>query len=340
MYITFVLSKKQIHLLVALITVISAILASAYFSSSNTAHHENPEENNTYVDTEVGRLDADFFKMTHEENMWEGVNVAYGPNQTVEFEGIPGEDNRYDNVTWQYKTNSFGLRDSPIKEEKPELRVLILGNSHTLGQSVEYGERYSDILGEKLNEDFEGDVEVINAGIDLAGMIDHYIFVTSIGMELNPDVVIIGDIAPGTDISRAENKKMTKKVEDRSNGENTSASLINRVTSEIGNKYQESRNLWSKDGDILNYLDKTYKHLEKQDKELIISCSRVCHSNIHSWSENKGTELVGYPTQFRENNSHIYRYGDGHLNSKGHSVVAENIYRTINWDQIYEKYNN
>lgn len=324
--------NKHIFLLIITVLFVTTLSLSLFMLGNND---QQSYEENKFIDTEVGSFEVDFFKMSHKKNIWEGVTVPYDPNQTVEFVGKPGQDGGYNNNTWVYETNSIGLRESEIKKEKPELRILLLGNSDTLGQGVKHGERYSDLLEEELTDSQKGEAEVINAGIDLAGMIDHYIFVTSIGMEIEPDLVIIGDIVPGTDMSRAERKKMTNEIEQRSYGENTPGSMINRITSNIGNKYEESHNLWTEDGDILKYLNKTYNHLNSNDIDLIISCSKPCNSNIHAWSENKETSVIESPPEFEEKNKSFYRYEDGHLNEKGHRIVAENIYRNTDW-KLYQ----
>ncbi len=114
--------------------------------------------------------------------------------------------NAYPPVT--VKTNSLGLRNPEIQIPKPEgvKRVLFVGDSFTMGWGVKEPDtfvRRSESLLQKKQLPF--DVETINAGFTASGPSGYYIFLKYFGLDLEPDIVVIGffignDITARTDV--------------------------------------------------------------------------------------------------------------------------------------------
>lgn len=90
------------------------------------------------------------------------------------------------------KTNSLGLRDEEISENKGnEFRILSLGESTTFGLWVKEEETYSAIL-EGMMENIAGSpLRVINAGIPGYTLFQGYVYLVHRGIELLPDAVMI-----------------------------------------------------------------------------------------------------------------------------------------------------
>ncbi len=90
-----------------------------------------------------------------------------------------------------YKINSSGLRGPDIKEDKPELRILALGNSCTFGWGVPYQQTWVASL-HSLIENKTGMVsEVICAGVPGYSSHQGKIFFKNELLELDPDIVLI-----------------------------------------------------------------------------------------------------------------------------------------------------
>ena len=97
--------------------------------------------------------------------MWRYSNLLKrkSPNEVMDFEHQKNKKAKLQNV--EIRINNMGLRGEDISELKTtKRRILFLGGSITLGWGVE--EEY--VLTSKLQkmfDDFDLDVEVLNAGI-------------------------------------------------------------------------------------------------------------------------------------------------------------------------------
>jgi len=95
-------------------------------------------------------------------------------------------------------TNSLGLRDKEYAVPKPPgtYRIMVLGDSVTLGWGVEEGSCYAKRLEALLNENLSGKThvryEVINAGVGNYGTVQEWAYFKEEGRELDPDMVIVG----------------------------------------------------------------------------------------------------------------------------------------------------
>ena len=95
------------------------------------------------------------------------------------------------------KINSKGLRDKEYDYNKPEgiKRIIVLGDSFTWGYGVEAKDRFTEILNNKLPDNYE----VINMGVSGYGTDQELLTLEREGLKYNPDLVVVG-FHPGTDL--------------------------------------------------------------------------------------------------------------------------------------------
>lgn len=109
------------------------------------------------------------------------------------------------NATTRYRTGDFdtvvrinaaGLRDREHQEARAPgtYRILILGDSFTMGLGVNLEEAYPSLLEKTLNETRRGPVgfEVINAGVDGYGTEQEFLYLQELALRYRPDLVVVG----------------------------------------------------------------------------------------------------------------------------------------------------
>ena len=95
------------------------------------------------------------------------------------------------------KINDLGLRGEniQIKKSQGSYRILMLGDSFTMGHGVKEDETFSVILEQNLNSHYtmgkRKQFEVINGGVDSYTPLLSYLLLTKILPPLNPDMVIL-----------------------------------------------------------------------------------------------------------------------------------------------------
>ena len=100
--------------------------------------------------------------------------------------------------TSSIKINSEGLRDReyPKTKDPKTFRILVLGDSFTLGLGVNIEESYPKVLETMLNQSSKGSgartYEVINAGVDGYGTEQEYLYLQELLQRYEPDLVIVG----------------------------------------------------------------------------------------------------------------------------------------------------
>ena len=90
-----------------------------------------------------------------------------------------------------YHINSSGFRGPEISEDKPELRILALGNSCTFGWGVPYHEIWVSSLQNLIEEETGMHSEVICAGVPGYSSHQGKILFENELLELDPDIVLI-----------------------------------------------------------------------------------------------------------------------------------------------------
>jgi lysophospholipase L1-like esterase len=95
-------------------------------------------------------------------------------------------------------TNSLGLRDREYSFGKPKntYRIMVLGDSITLGWGVDQSDSYPKKLEEMLHKNVSGkrgvDYEVINTGVGNYNTVQEMAYFKDEGYKLNPDMIILG----------------------------------------------------------------------------------------------------------------------------------------------------
>jgi hypothetical protein len=96
--------------------------------------------------------------------------------------------------TWDFVINGNGFRDTTdYPYEKPEglVRVLVLGDSFTIGYEVKQDETYSAVL-ERYLEKHGVRAEVLNTGMSGNSTAEELVFLEQEGVKYEPDFVVLG----------------------------------------------------------------------------------------------------------------------------------------------------
>jgi len=95
---------------------------------------------------------------------------------------------------WSFKINNNGFRSDKnysYHKSPDTLRILLLGDSFTLGWEVDQDEMFSVILENYLNNNGIG-AEVLNAGVSGFGAAEELIYYENEGYKYKPDIIILG----------------------------------------------------------------------------------------------------------------------------------------------------
>jgi lysophospholipase L1-like esterase len=87
-------------------------------------------------------------------------------------------------------TNSWGMRSPEIEVPKRRIRVLLIGESSTMGAGVAQWDTYATRLQQQLDKKAPDHFEVVNAGIGAWTLWQSWVLIKHYGEELSPDVVI------------------------------------------------------------------------------------------------------------------------------------------------------
>jgi len=120
-----------------------------------------------------------------------GVPSLFVPHPELFWTLRPGLDLHYAGV--HVATNALGLRSAEIEKKRPdELRILSLGESTTFGEGVEANETYTEQLMVLLAADVgDRSVTAINAGVPAYSSFQGLRFLETVGLHLQPDLVIV-----------------------------------------------------------------------------------------------------------------------------------------------------
>ncbi len=117
------------------------------------------------------------------------------------FHGMLGNGAEFNTAI---RTNALGLRGPEVRADRPELRILVLGDSYTFGWAVEEQESYPAVLAQLLAAD-RLDTEVLNAGVPGWGQPQELVWLKQFGPGLKPDVLLMG-VFLGNDLLDATEK--------------------------------------------------------------------------------------------------------------------------------------
>ena len=90
--------------------------------------------------------------------------------------------------------NSLGHRDDEASREKPDgvFRILVIGDSFTVGANVEQDEPYAMVMERLLRERFGDRIEVLNAGVGAWNPFQYAQYYEFHGRDFEPDLVVVG----------------------------------------------------------------------------------------------------------------------------------------------------
>ncbi len=114
-------------------------------------------------------------------------------NPNVSHEHVPNKEAFLYGVN--VKINSYGFRDKEYSLEKPDntYRIIVLGDSFTLGWGVPAEDSYPKLLERMLNENINGKkFEVINTALGNYNTQMEYEMLKEKGTAFKPDMVIVG----------------------------------------------------------------------------------------------------------------------------------------------------
>ncbi|MBT4022472.1 hypothetical protein HOF18_03750 [archaeon] len=119
-------------------------------------------------------------------------NHKISENNELLYELQPYTFHSYENNR-KVTINEFGFRDKKRTKEKPEniTRIIIVGSSNTYGFEVSDNETYPFQLENYLNENYQGNYEVWNAGISSYMLSQELELSKRVIKNYNPDILII-----------------------------------------------------------------------------------------------------------------------------------------------------
>lgn len=119
------------------------------------------------------------------------VPFTLGKNYRCKMKNMAGE---FD-VTATLNSQGYRGNEFQIEKKKGTVRVLVIGDSMTFGWGVGDKDTYPSIMNTLLNSNglTESKVEVINAGY-VGGLSpdSFYVYLKELGIQLKPDIVIVG----------------------------------------------------------------------------------------------------------------------------------------------------
>jgi lysophospholipase L1-like esterase len=112
------------------------------------------------------------------------------PDPELKFRNRPDFSSTYEGV--EMKFNELGLRDDPVGPKPPgEYRILLLGDSQTLGWGVARDSTWAVRLQKILVQRTGRPIRVINAGVAGYDTRQEYRYLMRDGLKLEPDLVML-----------------------------------------------------------------------------------------------------------------------------------------------------
>jgi lysophospholipase L1-like esterase len=109
---------------------------------------------------------------------------------------VPGARWRFRDpeYTAEYAINEHGFRDAnnyTARKREGTTRVLVLGDSFTFGQGVEYEDVWTTMVERRLRELGRSDIEIMNAGIQGTDQRSQLILLKELAQDFEIDVVVV-----------------------------------------------------------------------------------------------------------------------------------------------------
>ncbi len=118
-------------------------------------------------------------------------NMVYVADPVLGYRPKPGSEGYYRGGI-PARANKHGHRDDPVDLAKPSgvFRILVLGDSFTVGASVEQAQAWPQMLERLLNESSSQPVEVVNAAVGGWEPLQYLLYFQNEGIAFEPDLVV------------------------------------------------------------------------------------------------------------------------------------------------------
>lgn len=244
------------------------------------------------------------------------------------------------------KINSKGLRDYEYDYSKPAgvLRILVLGDSMTLGWGVHFEDTYPKYLEKMLNAaDKNIRYQVINTGVGNYNLQSEVMFLKREGLKYSPDMIILGYFVNDAEILQPASYFLNR----HSYLYTFIMSKVNILKAKFLNKdYKEYyQSLYKRGSKYRTQFEASAEELKqivsKRNIPLLIILLPELHNlkeyafqDIHAYVQ---STFEGYPTvnilpyldANRAPSFYWVSQEDPHYNRHAHKIVAENLYVTV-----------
>ena len=257
------------------------------------------------------------------------------------------------------KINSFGLRDSEIKDrDLYENRIIIIGDSMTFGHGVTNEEAFPNQL-ENVFREHHQNVDVINAGVNGYGTDQAYKLFTKRLLSLKPSMLIftiyINDLSDNINFPLyAIEDNVLAPIDPRKNWLYVlgrldqimpaiirSRKIYHFVINKLANKdlfsvrpklNSEGLHRWSQQKTMLQITG--LQDLGRINGfELMVLCipSKWEKQGYYQWVKQEGIWILNLNQDsiWREENASLFFAQDFHLTKKGNRLIAERLYDSI-----------
>lgn len=229
---------------------------------------------------------------------------------------------------WFVRTNAEGLREASFAPTPaPDTtRILVVGDSFTMGRGVDQDDRFTNQLERMLNSDppyiqwsVPGDgpghrYDVINAGLPDYGIRDIYVFLRERGMSYHPDVVLVG-LQPTNVISYNVSQQLRKQADE-----------VNWTEGQLRDRYMQKKPL----KEIFPpYIRRINSLVTASGAQLVFFTYRRGDARLIRAIPNYPFEnplLLPMPAEGLN-----VLPESGYLNEHGHRQIAEGLYRGISF---------
>lgn len=223
-------------------------------------------------------------------------------------------------------TNSKGFREGGFSTKKPDekTRIVFVGNSQTMGWGVNESDRYTDLIENRLNEDYQSrNFQVINTAIPAYGFEDFQNILDYRVSSYDPDIVVIAGTRSSS-LSLSDQKEINTEIEEEINYSDNSErfQIYNEKVQErlertnLNEEFDKWVERWnssvSKDTSLIYY---AYAESSSQDPDYF--------SGVE---EKYNITLITGPEDIWDDDNILSR-DDPHFNSEGHALQAENLYK-------------
>ncbi|MDP3041912.1 MAG: SGNH/GDSL hydrolase family protein [Candidatus Omnitrophota bacterium] len=243
------------------------------------------------------------------------------------------------------KINSKGLRDYEYDYSKPSgvYRILVLGDSLTLGWGVPFEYTYPKYLEKMLNETGNIKYQVINAGVGNYNLQSEVMFLKKEGLKYNPDMIILGYFVNDAEILRPTlyflNRHSYLYTYIWSKFNILKAKFFKKNYKEY---YQSLYKKGSKTKEQFEALAEELKQIvrEKNIPLLVLllpelhNLKEYAFEDIHAYVRNifKDCPIIDMLSYFDRNLPFGFYWvskEDPHYNQKAHKIVSENLFLTL-----------